>query len=478
MKAWPSIRQTRPASILGLALEEEQVAAVVLRRSGEALRVETSLTTSPGAELIDQDPERAGHLLSEALAKAGIREKRCAVRMPPSWALTSSVEIPEISVADLRSFFELRAEREFPLPPSELVLAHSRYQRTPGKGRATLAAIPKKRLASISAMLQAAGQRPVSLSLGLSACTARNGSPSAGAINLWPNGKSLDVIVSAGGGVFALRSLRAGGSGPADEAPLDPDQLSREIRLTLGRLPEDLRAQVREARFFGTSESAGSLMARNEASLRSLGMDSVKLYTDLAGPVDASGLPAPCLPALEVATRFLEKSPAHFEFLPPKVSRVQQLVQRYATGKRQVILGSAIGLAALVAVAAFAHSRYLASLESEWQAMATPVTELEAVQAKIRQFRPWFDNSARTLTLTRELTAAFPEEGSVWLKSLQIKPDATVTCTGSARSNQALLDVQDRLRGHPRVENLKVQFRGASPIQFTLQFAWLDGPKN
>ncbi len=45
--------------------------------------------------------------------------------------------------------------------------------------------------------------------------------------------------------------------------------------------------------------------------------------------------------------------------------------------------------------------------------MADRVTEVEAIQEQVKQFRPWFDTSVPSLTILQILTEAFPEEGSI-----------------------------------------------------------------
>jgi len=114
----------------------------------------------------------------------------------------------------------------------------------------------------------------------------------------------------------------------------------------------------------------------------------------------------------------------------------------------------------------------------QWKAIAPRVRELEAVQQQIRQFRPWFDDSLRGLTILRQLTSAFPEDGVVAAKTVEIRDLNTVMCTGTARDNQALLKTLERLRAAGGISDLKVnQIRGKSPMQFTFDFHWSEGAK-
>ena len=119
-------------------------------------------------------------------------------------------------------------------------------------------------------MLTAAGCRALSLSLGLEGCLPRGTSPAE--LHFVANGTHVDVIVAAGGGIAALRSM-AGPAGPEGGA-FDPAGFAREVRITLGRLPDVLRQQVREASFRGSPVTAANLCGEIRGDLQRMGIES------------------------------------------------------------------------------------------------------------------------------------------------------------------------------------------------------------
>jgi hypothetical protein len=105
--------------------------------------------------------------------------------------------------------------------------------------------------------------------------------------------------------------------------------------------------------------------------------------------------------------------------------------------------------------------------------MQVQVTALDAVQSRIREFRPWYDTSLRSLTIMKRVTECFPDNGSVTAKSFEVHGSSVVSISGTARDNAALLRVQELLRKSKEVEALKIeQIRGKTPLQFTLTFRW------
>jgi hypothetical protein len=118
----------------------------------------------------------------------------------------------------------------------------------------------------------------------------------------------------------------------------------------------------------------------------------------------------------------------------------------------------------------------LTRLESRWAAIHPQVEELDELQQRIRKYRPWFDTSMNSLTALQGLAESFPEDGRVTAKTVVIRNLASVTCTGTARDNQSLLDTLDQLRAIPGIGEMKVdQIRGKSPLQFAFNFQWNPG---
>ena len=446
---------------LALTLESGRVVVDLMRRDDAGSHVVKSLVVALRAEAIAADPEKAGQELAVQLAAASITERRCVVCVPAGWALTTSTDVPAVGAEDLRGYLELRAEREFPVAVSDLRLAHCAYVLPDGKQRATLAAIPMKRMEAVERMLAAAGRRAVSISLGLDACVAGE---TPAAMHFLSNGNHVDVVISAGGGIAAVRSLA--GPPPVGGVAFDAAQFSREVRITLGGLPAAVREQVREARFSGAPAASENLCIEIRQHLRRMGIDS-----RLVPPGD-DGTAHPGA-AIETAALYLRQQPVAFEFVPPQVNRWQTLFQRFDSRRRRWIAIAAFALVFLPVFTFFVRSWIESSLTSDWDGMHKKVGELEVLQQKIRQFRPWFEPAPQSLQVLEALMGAFPDQGDVWAKSIQIVEGPKVTCSGFARSQAALNSLLDRLRARTDVADVQVQsVRGQNPIQFSFTYKW------
>lgn len=459
----------RPSSLLALTIESHQVVAAQVKRENGGSRLVKSLTISLTPESIVGDPEQAGLTLGSALREAGIPDTRSVVCVPPSWALTASADLPDLDKEELAGYLELRAEQEFPLPPAELHLSHSIFERGADR-HATLAALPGKRLQAVQRALEVAGYRPISISLGLDACL--EGNRSSGGLNFIANGKHVDVVVCAGGGVAGLRSLTGSPRPLGDGVQLDESTLDREVRITLGRLPEDLRSQLHEARFLGPPEPAGALRDAIAQPLQRLG-----IRPRAPGEGTGHGMGAPRSGAAVAAVRrFLQGQPVTFEFIPPQVSRLRRLSNRLPVrGHRAALLLVAAVVVLTLAVLA-GRGQYERHLSRKWASMEETVSELDGIKEQIRHFRPWFDRTAPSLSILETLTTAFPETGDVWVRTVEIEQNDLVTCTGFAGNQSAFMETRDRLLALDSIEDLQLeQQRGHDPIQFEFSFRWQGG---
>ncbi len=446
-------KRFQPRAVLAISLETAQFTVAVMRRDRAEVQAAESFTVPIGAEAVVADPERAGTALADELERARVRERRCVVCIPRKWAMSAAVEVPEVSGEDLRAFLELRAEREFSISPGEARVAHNLYTLADGKQQATLAAVPAKRLEALARMLESAGCRAVSISLGLDRVASR--SVDSASLQFLANCDHVDLIVGAGGGVTTLRTL----PGPSDNG-FDQASFWREVRITLGRLPETVRKSIAEARFTGPEARVHELVRATREPLRRLGIEHLE--------VEPAG--AAANPAIDAAARHLLDQPVLFELVTRETSPWAAALSRF-DGKRQrwAVLGG-VGFIVLAVLTFLIRSHIERSLESEWSAMRGEVAELEDLQQRIRQFRPWFDSAPQGLQCLEALVSCFPESGDVWAKSAQLAESGKVTCNGFAKSQSSILALLEKLRKQPGVTDLQLQqVRGE---QFTIIYQW------
>ncbi len=468
--------RTKGASVLGLALDGHRLEGVVVRRTNGSVTVAKSFVFALSLDPLKDDPTLVGREIRKQLDAAGIRERRCVVALPLNWILTLNTTLPQLPESDLASFLEITAERGFPYSPGALLVAHSRYRVASDNPAATLIAVPRDHVAHLESALRAAQLRPVSFSLGIAALQPAEADSADGVLALTPGETSIALQITTGGGVALLRTVEDAFEQEGVERRLQLDHLIRELRITMGQLPAPVRDSIRRVKVFGHNQQAEQLTAQLAPQLAEMELQSQQITRYPPGSFKFQLPPElEVSSALSLALRHLAGAKTALEFLPPKVSAWHQFQNRYPAGKL-AYAGAALGVVAFLTLAAFLVQQWqLMHWQSQWNAMKTEVAELEAMQDNIQTYRPWFDDSFRCLSVLQRLTEAFPEQGSVTAKSIEIRP-GTVVCSGTAADNQALLQTLDRLRESTGVGSVQVdQIRGKSPLQFTFNFQSTPG---
>ncbi len=467
------------SSVLGLALDGSRLDGVVLKRTNGSLQLLQSFTATLALDPLTAAPDLVGREIRNQLEAAGVRERDCVLGVPLKWVLTAQTELPPLPETDAKSLLQLEAERNFHTDVATMQMGDSRTALAGDKQFVLLAAIPNQHLLTLENVLAAAKLKPTSFALGISALQMPGEEKSDGVLALRIGETHVGLQITSGG-VAALRALEGAVENAAGRLTLHTDLVARETRITLGQLPAELRASVKHIRIYGPHELAQQLADEMELKFAPAGL-SVEVVSAYAPGEFGVTLPpgASVSAAFSLAARMLVEQVPPFEFLPPKPGFVEQLVTKYSSGRLRT--AGAVGAAvALLFIAVFGWQQIrLWQLHSQWSKIETKVGELEIVQDQIRQYRSWYDGTFKNLAILRQLSLAFPEDGAVTAKSIEIHDGNKVTCSGTARDYAALLAVQAKLRTADGVNGVKLeQIRGKAPMQFVFGFNFGNGGGN
>jgi hypothetical protein len=471
-------KRKRAGSVLGLALDGNRLEAVVLRRSNGTLHVRQTVSAALALSPLTDDPELVGREIRNHLDQAGVRERRCAVCLPLGWLLTLQVTLPEMAEADRASFLELEAERGFSGGPETLYTVHSLFRPVGGESYATLLSVPRSHLTTLERVLRAAKLKPVTFALGIGALQPPAGDTER-VVSLCVRSNSIDLQVSGGGGIVALRSLDGAIESQGGQKHISAELTARELRITLGQLPGALAGGAGKIRIFGQGEMCRQLVQEIAPRVESMGLtlDTVDRVAGQFDPLPPADLAVS--PALALAAAWVRGADSTPEFLPPRVQQWQKLITTRMSARNLTYAGGAAAAVVCAILIAFVVQEWqIHTLQSKWNAMAPQVAELTASQDQIKKFRPWYESS-RNAVILRELWNAFPEDGSVSAKTVEIRDSSTVTCTGQARDNESFVRMRNALGDATNdISNLHAEVRGQKPMQFTLNFQWGEGVEN
>ncbi len=456
----------RAPSVLGLVLADGQLRAFNVTRTKDRLEIGKVASAPMTLDLLHPEAELVGREIKNHLDAAGIRERHCIVGLPPRWVMSQHAALPELSPEDANSFLQMEAEKGFPVDPAQLQIARS-FQRSTGGTFVTQLAVRREQIDQLSAVLKAAGLKEVSFSLGLAMLPGViSPAGSGGRITVAVETTGITLLIAAGGGIAAFRTFEASIESEAGEKLINGAAVARELRITFEQVPAALRSEVGELLLLGDSA-----MVRQLAETLGDWAKTAQL-TIVRGDQPDKTFAAEMAEML--ASRWLDGTSPNLEFLPPRPGRWAMLVARY-NSKRLASVGFAAGALVLLTILAFGWLEFRRwSLQSEWSGMQTQVVALEAVQAKIREFSPFYDTSFRSLSILKRVTECFPDNGSVTAKTFELHGTSAVSISGTMRDNAALIRVQDALSKSKEIKDVKIeQIRGKSPaMQYTLTVRW------
>jgi hypothetical protein len=470
-------KSKRGGSVLGLALDGNRLEAVVLRRSNGTIRVRQSVSADLALSPLTDDPELVGREIRNHLDKAGLRERRCAVCLPLGWLLTLQTELPELPDAERESFLQLEAERGFHGGPEALLIVNSIFQPQGGKPYATLLAVPRNQLSTLERVLRAAKLKPATFALGIGALQPAAADQER-VIALAVRSNSIDLQISGGGGIVALRSLDGAIETQGGQKRISAELTARELRITLGQLPAGLADGPGKIRIFGQGEMCRQFVQDISPRLQAMGL-TVETVERVPGATFDPSPPADLAvsPALALAAAWVRGADSKLEFLPPRVQPWQRIIATKMSARTLTYAGGAAAAVVLGILIAFGVQQWqINALQKEWDDMTPLVTQLITDQDQIKQFRPWYDRTFRNLRILRRLTEVFPEDGSVSAKTVEIRDVSSVSCSGIARDKASFLKMNDKLGQYTNeISNLHAETKVQKPTQFSLSFQWEQG---
>jgi hypothetical protein len=374
--------------------------------------------------------------------------------------------MPKLSESDVESLVRMEAERRFPLAPDDLALALSHREATGSGQRALLTGVPADFLANVETALRGARLRPVSVTIGLAALVAEE--TAAHTLLLCVGKGYTDVAIVSEGRPPILRNLMWLDGSSSDMDASDVHGMVRQLRITLAQLPAERRESVKSALVCADAEVPTDVRELLAHSLAEQGMElDAETPRNLQTAQGCPGLIAATARALSGAAPALELTP------PKRNERKWSLGARFPARSARWGAGLAVGAVLLVIGAFLFQSQQLAGLEDQWSTLGPRFGTAKALQDRVKKYRSWYDNTIPSLEIPKFLAAAFPADGSVWLKSLRVKERTTATCTGNAASRDEWMRVMEELGKNKELEDLQiVQARGDAPFSFTLTFRW------
>jgi general secretion pathway protein L len=447
------------SDVLGLALQEDRLDGVAVRRGFRGTQVLASFSL-PIAEQVDV-------ALRAKLRELGVRARRVHVALTRRRAVVKVIELPAVAGADVRRMIGFELERHLPFPAGEALFDFHLLDSVPGRPvRALLVAVERRMFDRVHQLLRDAGLVPRLVDVGihsLAALVGGGGDRAEGRVVVHVEEADAELAVVRGGHPILSRAF-----------PLPPNgkerdhALAEELRRSLGSLRQEDREAVADV----TVTGSGALPVTDWAEL--------PLHTAVRMPAGVTGMPDDprFLPALAVALRRPNAGVLRTNLMPEEVR------PRPFPWPVAVTAGLA-GVALLLALAAPAvtmlrDERRLARLDAALAKLAPRVREAEEVsqgveraRREVETLRSFEAQNLRVLPLLRELTEILPQD--VWLTNVTVDRKG-IELAGFANSASQLIPLLETSPSFDRVEFTSPVTKGRDREQFRLKAGWEQTP--
>jgi hypothetical protein len=432
--------------ILGLAIDDRGAVATELHvHSGRAeiwaageLIWKQELTADNAAELGDQ--------LRRFLRDKGFSSRRVIVGLAAKWVLAREIDVPPADPEALAGLLGIQAERAFAINAGELIFDYCGRTSATEKRRVLLFAAPRDVVERIRALTEAAGLRLESLTVSALAC-----------------GKALSGAGPACRYGLYARPTYCEFWDQSDDGP----RFVRHVPLVKDGTPADYTASLTSTiqRLILLSSGQGQSPPHRIAAYNACGLshETVRQVNELLGPqiavhdacagllskgVRLSDRPEAMhsIAAAAVAMTVMGTDKPPVDFLNPRIG------EHRASGRKRIIAWAG-GVAAVCFLSLGitagiwrSNMRAVAAYRAELEGLSGDVAAAREMVDRVAYARSWTSRQPHFLDYLRELTQAFPDEGSVWVTSLALNPDDTGSVVGKTRNEASFYAVLDKIR--------------------------------
>ncbi len=463
--------------ILGLAVDDSGVVATELSiRSGRPAVRKTG-EFFWGQELTTDSVRDLGRKLHQFLRDQGFSAKRAAVGLAAKWVLAREITAPPASPDALAGVLGIQAERAFSINSDELIFDYCGRTSASEKSQVLLLAARRQIVDLIGELAAAAGLHVQSVTVSALACS-KVLSEAGGAyrFGLYARPTYCEFWGQMNGTLRFIRHIPAGTDGsPTSYADLLTSTIQRQVLLAS---KPDQSSPYEVTAYDACGLSDGTLDRLNEqlgSQIKVRDGRGAPLYGKL-GLQDCLG-GARSVAAAAVAWTALEPDRLAVDFQHPRIG-----AKEVSGHKRLVAWATFVAVVCIIGLGALLADWHgdrsdIAIYTEQLQQMSEDIAAAHEVVDRVSYASSWTSREPRLLDCLRELTLAFPEEGSVWATSLAVTENGAGSLVGKATSEASFYEVLDKIKqnkvfSHVQMIHVRDAGRDSREKEFAVNFTF------
>lgn len=477
----------RARRILGIAVEDRSLLAAELQVSGarRVLRRAAEFAYPDGLSL--DEPVRLGRALRAFLRQHRFTARQVVVGVPARWLLVQEKFLPPATGEAMAGMVRLAAEQAFSDSAADLAMDYADGSATAaGTHPVLVVATPRRRLEQLTALARGAGLTMRAIAPSVMALGAAHREPAASELTLYLRPGNTEVALRTGGRFPVVKHLPAAPAPDAEAAGAANGRaecIAAQVRQVVALLPAD-----------GALTEPETLVVWDGANPQPGDLDALATRLSARTVVGHDLSPLGVSPARsdgdEATARFAAPVALALAGVQPELLAVDLLHSRLAPPRRSSLGRKAVWAGFLVAALATAatflvmdgleRERTVAALRAQMAALKPDIEAAQAVVDRMASARGWHDRRPPFLDCLRELTLAFPEQGTIWATSLAIREDMRAVVSGKSVNEATVLEALDRLKQSKALAGVKLlhmrEAGGRSrEVSFAIRFTFMKG---
>jgi len=435
--------------IVGLAIDECGVVATEVSVRAGRIEMQGAAELAWEKEFVPENARELGQSLRRFLGEKGFTAKRAAVGLAAKWVLAREVEAPPAAPEALAGILGIQAERVFSMNPDELVFDYCGKASPSQKSQVLLLAARRQVVDQIRELAAAAGLQIESITVSAFACGSASTENRTGCrYGLYTRPTYCEFWGQLDGSPQFIKHIPMVLNG---DSAGSADLLSTTIRRHILLSSRQDQASPRHVTAYDACGLAPEVFDRLNERLTPQAKVSNGRVGALPEGAATSSDPqeSRAVAAVAVALTAIGTQRPAVDFLNPRIGE-----KKKAGHKRAMVWAAAVAGVCLIALAIWLYDwradvSDIATYQEQLAGMEDDLAAAQAVVDRLSYADSWGSTDPRFLRCLRELTQAFPEEGTVWVTSLAVTEDGAGLIVGKATDDQSVYEVCDKIKSNP-----------------------------
>lgn len=253
------------------------------------------------------------------------------------------------------------------------------------------------------------------------------------------------------------------------------DDLAGDIARQINRLLWSLPSKSEQPRYTVWTSQTDTSVVRGQLESRLPGLQMRPIKNS-----DGSASENLCDVAAQLAQKVVTGDPVRINFLNVHHHTKTSIIPKQWYRRIAIAVAAVIVLLGVYFYDWYADCCEIEQYDQSLLSMKENVQDAEQMIQRVGHARQWFARQPVHLENLRELTLAFPRSSDIWLTSLAVDASQNQVIAGRANSEDAILDVVDKLKANERFKDIKLMYirkmgKSTDVMTFAINFSCQGG---